>query len=65
MTVMFATFRERILTIPGKIASACEGRTREEIEEIIRGVVFEMLDELADPTKDAARGGGIAEPDAA
>ena len=44
---VFATFRERILTIPGKMASACEMRSRGEVEEIVRGEVYECLEELA------------------
>jgi phage terminase Nu1 subunit (DNA packaging protein) len=44
---IFATFRERVLTIPGKTAALCEGRSRAEIEEIVRGEVYECLDELS------------------
>ena len=44
---IFATFRERALSIPGKIAAFCEGRSRAEIEEIVRGEVYECLDELS------------------
>jgi phage terminase Nu1 subunit (DNA packaging protein) len=44
---VFATFRERILSIPGKIASACEMRSRGEVEEIVRDEVYECLDELS------------------
>ena len=34
-------------TIPGKTAALCEGRSRAEIEEIVRGEVYECLDELS------------------
>jgi phage terminase Nu1 subunit (DNA packaging protein) len=44
---IFATFRERALSIPGKIAALCEGRSRAEVEEIVRGEVHECLDELS------------------
>jgi phage terminase Nu1 subunit (DNA packaging protein) len=44
---IFTTFRERALSIPGKIAAFCEGRSRAEIEEIVRGEVYECLDELS------------------
>jgi phage terminase Nu1 subunit (DNA packaging protein) len=44
---IFTTFRERALSIPGKIAAFCEGRSRAEIEEIVRGEVHECLDGLS------------------
>src|ERR1700722_16112688 len=44
---IFTTFKERVLSIPGKIAAFCEGRSRAEIEEIVRGEVYECLDELS------------------
>jgi phage terminase Nu1 subunit (DNA packaging protein) len=44
---IFATFRERVLTIPGKTAAFCEGRSRAEIEEIVRDEVHECLEELS------------------
>lgn len=53
---MFATFRERVLSIPGKIADACAMRTREEIEDILRSELYEALDELHDPTADGTSG---------
>src|SRR5437879_4832588 len=34
--LMLATFRERVLSIPGKIATSCEMRSRGEVEEIVR-----------------------------
>lgn len=55
---VFATFRERILSIPGKIASICEMRSRGEIEEIVRDELYEALDELHDPTAGIDGGGG-------
>lgn len=54
---MFAVFRERVLSIPGKVADACEMRTRDEIEQIMRDELCEALDELHDPTDDAGGGG--------
>ena len=35
--IIFGAFRERCLSIPGKIAAICEMRLRGEIEEIVRG----------------------------
>ena len=57
---MFAVFRERVLSIPGKVADACEMRTRDEIEQIMRDELCEALDELHDPTADA-RGGDLGD----
>jgi hypothetical protein len=34
--IIFVTFRERCLPIPGKVAAICEMRSRGEVEEIIR-----------------------------
>jgi phage terminase Nu1 subunit (DNA packaging protein) len=47
--IIIAAFRERCLSIPGKIAASCEMRTRGEIEEIVRGEIYEALDELSRP----------------
>jgi phage terminase Nu1 subunit (DNA packaging protein) len=47
--IIIAAFRERCLSIPGKIATACEMRSRGEIEEIVRGEIYEALDELSRP----------------
>jgi hypothetical protein len=47
--IIVSAFRERCLSIPGKIATACEMRARGEIEEIVRGEVYEALDELSRP----------------
>jgi hypothetical protein len=44
---IIAAFRERVLAAPGKVAAICEGRSRGEIEEIIRAELFEALDELS------------------
>jgi len=46
---MFAMLRERLLSMPGKIAASCEMRERRDIEEILRGEVCETLDELSRP----------------
>jgi len=48
-TIIFAAFRERCLSIPGKIAAICESRSRGEIEETVRGEIYEALDELSRP----------------
>ena len=59
---IFATFRERALSIPGKIAALCEGRSRAEIEDIVRGEVCECLDELSGvKTVGESRGDDIGE----
>jgi phage terminase Nu1 subunit (DNA packaging protein) len=47
--IIITAFRERCLSIPGKVATACEMRTRGEIEEIVRQEVFEALEELSRP----------------
>lgn len=47
--MIFTTFRERCLAIPGKIAASCEMRSRGEVEEIIRSELYEALDELSRP----------------
>src|SRR6516164_4218264 len=47
--IIITAFRERCLSIPGKIAASCEMRTRGEIEEIVRGEVYEALEELSAP----------------
>jgi phage terminase Nu1 subunit (DNA packaging protein) len=48
-TAIFSAFRERALSIPGKVAAICEMRPRGEVEEIIRGEIYEALDELSRP----------------
>jgi phage terminase Nu1 subunit (DNA packaging protein) len=47
--IIFAAFRERCLTVPGKIAAICEMRTRGEIEETVRAEIYECLEELSGP----------------
>jgi phage terminase Nu1 subunit (DNA packaging protein) len=47
--IIFGAFRERCLSIPGKIASICEMRSRGEIEEIVRAEIYECLEELSRP----------------
>jgi phage terminase Nu1 subunit (DNA packaging protein) len=46
---VFTEFRERILSIPGKIAAICEMRSRIEVEEIVRDECYEALEELSRP----------------
>lgn len=65
LTAVFATFRERCLSIPGKVADACAMRSRPEIEEIIRAEICEALDELHDPSNDRPRDGAAGANDAA
>ena len=45
----YSTVRNRILAIPGAIADALEGRTREDREEMIRAEITDALSELSDP----------------
>jgi phage terminase Nu1 subunit (DNA packaging protein) len=47
--IIFTAFRERVLSMPGKIAAICEMRSRIEIEEIVRGECYEALEELSRP----------------
>lgn len=46
---MALTFRERCLTIPGKLAGLLEHRNRGEIEQVLRDEIYECLDELSKP----------------
>ncbi|MCK1710991.1 MULTISPECIES: hypothetical protein [unclassified Bradyrhizobium] len=48
---MFAVLRERLMSIPGKIATSCEMRERQDVEEIMRDEVYELLDELSKPSR--------------
>jgi phage terminase Nu1 subunit (DNA packaging protein) len=48
-TIIFSTFREKCLAIPGKIAASCEMRPRGEVEEIVRDEIYEALEELSRP----------------
>jgi hypothetical protein len=47
--IIFAAFRERCLSIPGKIAAICEMRSRSEVEETVRAEIYECLEELSGP----------------
>jgi phage terminase Nu1 subunit (DNA packaging protein) len=47
--IAFAMVRERLLSMPGKIAPSCEMRERRDVEEIVHGEVHEILDELSRP----------------
>ena len=47
--IIFAAFRERCLSIPGKIAAICEMRSRGEVEETVRAEIYECLEELSGP----------------
>lgn len=49
LEIVFMAFRERCLSIPGKVAVSCEMRSRGEVEEIVRDEVYEALDELSRP----------------
>ena len=51
----YATVRERLLTIPGKIASALVGADQPTIEVLIRAEITEALNELHDPVGVAER----------
>jgi hypothetical protein len=44
----------------GKISAACEMRTREEIETILREEIKEVLDELSDPATGSWTGGAAS-----
>lgn len=46
---MFAAFRERVLSIPGKLAAVCEMRSRAEVELVLRDECWEALEELSRP----------------
>jgi phage terminase Nu1 subunit (DNA packaging protein) len=56
LIVMFAIIRERLLTLPGKMADTCEMRARGEIADLMRIEVTEILDELSDPTAGSVPG---------
>jgi phage terminase Nu1 subunit (DNA packaging protein) len=47
--IIFAAFRERCLSVPGKIAAICEMRSRSEVEETVRAEIYECLEELSGP----------------
>jgi phage terminase Nu1 subunit (DNA packaging protein) len=46
---IFTAFRERVLSMPGKIAAMCEMRPRGEVEKIVRSECYEALEELSRP----------------
>jgi hypothetical protein len=54
----FGMVRERLLSVPAKVAINCEGKPSKEIEEIIRDEIWEALRELSytpgETDKDAA-----------
>jgi phage terminase Nu1 subunit (DNA packaging protein) len=58
LIAMLAVIRERLLTIPGKMADACEMRLRAEIEAILRTEIIETLNELHDPDHIIGGAGG-------
>jgi phage terminase Nu1 subunit (DNA packaging protein) len=47
--IVFAAFRERVLSIPGKLAAVCEMRTHAEVELVLREECCEILEELSRP----------------
>jgi phage terminase Nu1 subunit (DNA packaging protein) len=47
--IIVAAVRERLLSIPGKVAAACEMRSRGEVHEIVQAEIFETLEELSRP----------------
>ena len=54
---MLEVFRERILSIPGKVADTLTERTRDEIDLILREELHEALDELSNPAAFGGSGG--------
>jgi hypothetical protein len=49
MEIVFVAFRERILSIPGKLAAVCEMRSHAEVEVVLRDECWEILEELSKP----------------
>lgn len=47
--IVFAAFRERVLSIPGKLAAVCEMRSRAEVELLLHEECCEILEELSRP----------------
>jgi phage terminase Nu1 subunit (DNA packaging protein) len=47
--IIFAAVRERILSIPGKLAAVCEMRSRADVELVLRDECWEALEELSRP----------------
>lgn len=58
----YAVVRERLLTIPGKVAAALVGCDRATIESRLLDEVIEALDELHDPGDPPDRPGEITAP---
>lgn len=56
----FGIIRERLLSIPGKIADSLANRTREEIEPVLVDEVTEALNELYEPSEVARRAAGFS-----
>ncbi|SFJ01535.1 hypothetical protein [Bradyrhizobium sp. Gha] len=46
---MFAILRERLVSMPRKLASSCGMREQREVEEVMRDEVYELLEELSKP----------------
>ncbi|RXG86149.1 hypothetical protein EAS61_34065 [Bradyrhizobium zhanjiangense] len=61
MEMVFAAFRGRILSIPGKFAAVCEMRSRAEVELVLREECCEALEELSQPYPGAGPGGYLKE----
>lgn len=47
--IIFTTIRERVLSIPGKLAAVCEMRSGAEVELVLRDECWEVLEELSRP----------------
>jgi len=60
----YTIVRERLLSIPGKLADELTMRSRAEIEPIIRSEIAEALNELHDPDRTDYRGDGSQVGDA-
>ncbi|MCK1605455.1 hypothetical protein IVB02_29670 [Bradyrhizobium sp. 166] len=54
--IVFAAFRERVLSMPGKLAAVCEMRSGAEVELVLRDECCEALEELSRPLLPAAAG---------
>jgi len=46
-----AMLRERLVSMPGKIAASCGMREQREVEEVMRDEVYELLEELSEPIR--------------
>lgn len=58
----YATVRERLLVIPGKLAALLVGQPREAIEVALQGEITEALRELHEPGVRGDRSGEAGEP---